>query len=77
MKRIKFYEYNIPFNYSQINNFAVNTHSKGEHIILLNNDIEIITPTWIEEMLMHSQRQEIGCVGAKLIIQMILFNMQV
>lgn len=65
-KRIKFYEYNVPFNYSQINNYAVNTHAKGEHIILLNNDIEIITSNWIEEMLMHSQRQEIGCVGVKL-----------
>ena len=64
--RIKFYEYNVPFNYSQINNYAVNTHAKGEHILLLNNDIEIITPKWIEEMLMHSQRKGIGCVGAKL-----------
>jgi glycosyltransferase involved in cell wall biosynthesis len=65
-KRIKFYEYNVPFNYSQINNFAVNNYVNGKHIILLNNDIEIITSNWIEEMLMHSQRQEIGCVGVKL-----------
>ena len=64
--RIKFYEYNVPFNYSQINNHAVEKYAKGEHIVLLNNDIEIITPNWIEEMLMHSQREEIGCVGAKL-----------
>ena len=64
--RVYFYEYNIPFNYSKINNYAVNTYAKGEHIILLNNDIEIITPNWIEELLMHSQRKEIGCVGAKL-----------
>lgn len=42
--RIKFYEYNVPFNYSDINNHAVNNYAKGEHIILLNNDIEIITP---------------------------------
>ena len=65
-KRIKFYEYNVPFNYSDINNHAVKKYAKGEHIILLNNDIEIITPKWIEEMLMHSQREEIGAVGAKL-----------
>ncbi|MCF6172210.1 MAG: glycosyltransferase [Campylobacteraceae bacterium] len=64
--RVKFYEYNIPFNYSDINNYAVKTYAKGEHIILLNNDIEIITSKWIEEMLMHSQRKEIGAVGAKL-----------
>lgn len=65
-KRIKFYELNIPFNYSKINNYAVNNYVTGEHIILLNNDIKIISSNWIEEMLMHSQREEIGCVGAKL-----------
>lgn len=64
--RIKFYEYNVPFNYSDINNYAVNNYVKGEQIILLNNDIEIITPEWIENMLEHSQRDEVGCVGAKL-----------
>ena len=64
--RIKFYEYNVPFNYSDINNYAVNSYAKGEHIILLNNDIEIITSSWIENMLQHSQKEEVGCVGAKL-----------
>ncbi|APW66495.1 hypothetical protein LPB137_11880 [Poseidonibacter parvus] len=64
--RIQFYEYNVPFNYSDINNHAVNTYANGEHILLLNNDIEIISERWIEEMLMHSQRKEVGCVGAKL-----------
>lgn len=64
--RIKFYEYNVPFNYSEINNYAVLEIAKGEQIILLNNDIDIITSNWIEEMLMHSQREEIGCVGVKL-----------
>jgi len=65
-KRVKFYEYNIPFNYSKINNYAVKNYAKGEHIILMNNDIEIITPNWIEEMLMFSQRDDMGVVGAKL-----------
>ena len=64
--RVKFYEYNVPFNYSDINNHAVNNYAKGEHIILLNNDIEIISAEWIENMLEHSQRDEVGCVGAKL-----------
>jgi len=64
--RIHFYEYNIPFNYAKINNYAVEHYAKGEHILLLNNDIEVITPDWIESMLEHSQRKEIGCVGAKL-----------
>ncbi len=53
------------FNYSAINNFGVK-FAKGEHYILLNNDVEIITPEWIEEMLMYSQREDIGAVGAML-----------
>ena len=65
-KRVNFYEYNVLFNYSQINNFAVTNYAKGEHVILLNNDIEIISENWIEEMLMYSQKQDVGCVGAKL-----------
>lgn len=53
------------FNYSAINNYGVR-FAKGEHYILLNNDIEIITPEWIEEMLMYSQRDDVGAVGAML-----------
>lgn len=64
--RVKFYEYNTEFNYADINNYAINTHAKGEHVLLLNNDIEVITPAWLEAMLEHSQREEVGCVGAKL-----------
>jgi GT2 family glycosyltransferase len=53
------------FNFSEINNFGVK-YTKGDYIILLNNDIEIISPSWIEEMLMLCQRPDIGAVGAKL-----------
>ena len=48
-----------------INNFAVK-QSKGEYIIFLNNDIEIITPNWIENMIQYAQREDVGIVGAKL-----------
>jgi glycosyltransferase involved in cell wall biosynthesis/SAM-dependent methyltransferase len=65
-KRINFYEYNVPFNYSDINNYAVNNFSNGQHIILLNNDVEIISPDWIESLLEFSQREDVGVVGAKL-----------
>jgi glycosyltransferase involved in cell wall biosynthesis/LmbE family N-acetylglucosaminyl deacetylase len=65
-KRISFYEYNVAFNYSKINNYAVNNYAKGDYIILLNNDIEIITEDWIEELLSFAQRKDIGAVGAKL-----------
>ncbi len=53
------------FNYSAINNFGVR-QSDGKYVILLNNDTEIISPEWIEEMLMFAQREDIGAVGAKL-----------
>ena len=64
--RVSFYEYNEEFNYAEINNYAVKTYAKGEHILLLNNDIEVISPDWIESMLEFSQREDVGCVGAKL-----------
>ncbi len=53
------------FNYSKINNYGAK-YCAGEHLILLNNDIEVISPEWIQEMLMYSQRKEVGAVGAKL-----------
>lgn len=53
------------FNYSAINNFGA-SHAKGDYFILLNNDIEIITAEWIEEMLGNCQRPEVGVVGARL-----------
>src|SRR5690606_34909047 len=54
-----------PFNYSAINNAAVKK-AKGEIIGLINNDIEVISPDWLSEMVSHAVRPEIGCVGAKL-----------
>lgn len=53
------------FNYSAINNFGVQ-QAMGKYIILLNNDTEIISPRWIEEMLMYAQRSDVGAVGVKL-----------
>lgn len=54
-----------PFNYAAINNFGAE-YAKGEYLILLNNDVEIITEDWIQEMLMYAQRPEVGAVGVKL-----------
>lgn len=53
------------FNYSAINNFGFK-EAKGDYVILLNNDVEIITKNWIEEMLMFAQRGDVGAVGAML-----------
>ncbi len=58
--------YNEPFNFSKINNFAL-TQAKGEFIIFLNDDTEVISSDWIERMLEHSQRPEVGAVGVKLL----------
>ncbi|HBB64537.1 MAG: family 2 glycosyl transferase [candidate division WS6 bacterium GW2011_GWC1_33_20] len=63
--KIKFVYWDKQFNYSAVNNFGVK-HAKGEYILLLNNDTEIITPSWIEGMLEHAQRKEVGAVGVKL-----------
>jgi GT2 family glycosyltransferase len=54
------------FNYSRINNVAVK-HSTGELVCLLNNDIEIINKNWLSEMVSIAIREEVGCVGAKLL----------
>ncbi len=64
--RISFYEHNIPYNNSKINNYAVKNYAKGEHIILLDSNIEIITHDWIECMLEYSQKEDIGAVGTLL-----------
>ncbi len=59
-------EYNKPFNFSAINNFAVH-HSRNEYVLLLNNDTEVIDPDWLSALLEHAQRPEVGAVGCKLI----------
>ena len=53
------------FNYSQIINFGVE-HAKGDYLLLLNNDTEVISPGFIEEMMGYLQRPDAGVVGAKL-----------
>ncbi|MBR0679526.1 glycosyltransferase family 2 protein [Roseomonas eburnea] len=54
------------FNYSRLNNLAV-TEARGEVLLLLNNDIEVIEPGWLREMVSQAMRPEIGAVGAKLL----------
>lgn len=63
--KIQVVTYEGKFNYSLVNNFGV-TFATGEYILLLNNDTEVITVNWLEELLMYAQREDVGAVGAKL-----------
>ncbi len=62
---IRIVRYEGRFNYSKICNLGV-ANAKGEYILLLNNDVQVITVNWLEEMLMYAQRSDVGAVGAKL-----------
>lgn len=63
--RITIVTYEGEFNYSAVNNLGVR-NAKGEYILLLNNDTQVITVNWMEELLMYAQRTDVGAVGAKL-----------
>lgn len=64
--RIRLLRWKKEFNYSAINNYGVR-HAKGEYLLFLNNDVTVITPGWIKEMLGVCQRPDTGAVGVKLI----------
>ncbi|MBI1423215.1 MAG: glycosyltransferase [Gammaproteobacteria bacterium] len=64
-KNIRSIRHKGEFNYSQLNNIAVQ-QAMGEYICLMNNDIEVISRDWLREMLSHAARKKVACVGAKL-----------
>jgi GT2 family glycosyltransferase len=55
-----------PFNFARLNNQAV-AEARGEYVLLLNNDMEVISPEWLTAMLEQAQRREVGAVGARLL----------
>lgn len=61
-KRCKVYEWNEPFNYSAVNNFG-RSKASGEYLVLLNNDTEVITPEWLEELVGVASQKGVGAVG--------------
>ena len=63
--RLAVVTYHGEFNYSAVNNLGV-SYAQGEYVLLLNNDTEVITVNWLEELLMYAQREDVGAVGAKL-----------
>ena len=64
-ERVRVVYWEKEFNYSAINNFGI-SYAKGEYILCLNNDITVISPDWLEELLANCQRPEVGIVGARL-----------
>jgi GT2 family glycosyltransferase len=64
-ERVRVMPYPHPFNYSGINNAAVRL-ARGSIVGLVNNDVEVISPGWLTEMVSWAQQPAIGCVGAKL-----------
>ena len=67
-KNIKVVTWDKEFNYSAINNFAVQS-AKGQYLLFLNNDTEVINKSAISEMLGCCMREEVGIVGAKLLYE--------
>ncbi|MHB1058739.1 MAG: glycosyltransferase family 2 protein [Rhodanobacter sp.] len=63
--KVRVRKHDQPFNYSSINNDAV-SDCRGELICLLNNDVEVITPDWLEELASQALRPHVGAVGAML-----------
>ncbi|HEY3323597.1 MAG TPA: glycosyltransferase [Planctomycetota bacterium] len=58
--------YSEPFNWSRVNNLGA-THAKGSHLLFLNDDMELISPDWLQALLEFSQVPEIGAVGGRLL----------
>ncbi|MCR4599592.1 MAG: glycosyltransferase family 2 protein [Acetatifactor sp.] len=63
--KVKIVTFEGKFNYSAVNNMGV-SKAEGEYVLLLNNDTQVITANWLEELLMYAQREDVGAVGAKL-----------
>jgi GT2 family glycosyltransferase len=55
-----------PFNYAAVNNYGA-AQARGDVLLFLNNDVEAINPDWLEWMVKHALRPEVGAVGAKLL----------
>jgi GT2 family glycosyltransferase len=64
--RIRIVRYDVPFNFSAINNYAASL-ATGDYLLFLNNDTEALSQGWIEAMVEQAQRKPIGAVGALLL----------
>lgn len=64
--RVKVLPFPHPYNFSTMNNFAVE-HAAGDYLLLLNNDTQVIQPNWLHHMMGQAQRADVGAVGCRLI----------
>ncbi|MEN9799828.1 MAG: hypothetical protein RL653_3525 [Pseudomonadota bacterium] len=64
--RVRKLEWNHPFNYSAINNFGAR-HARGDLLVFLNNDVEVVDPGWLDELVSQAQRPDVGAVGPLLL----------
>jgi glycosyltransferase involved in cell wall biosynthesis/SAM-dependent methyltransferase len=64
--RVRVLRYDQPFNYSALHNWVV-PQLEGDMLLVLNNDTEVISPDWIESLVEHAQRPEVGVVGCRLL----------
>lgn len=63
--KVRVLSYPEPFNFAAMNNFAAR-QARGSILGLVNNDIEVISPNWLQDMVQHAVRAEVGAVGAQL-----------
>jgi len=63
---VRVVERDVPFNFSALNNHAVDL-AESDYVLLLNDDTEVVSRDWIQAMLEHAQRPEVGVVGARLL----------
>lgn len=66
MAKVRLLEYDFPFNYSRVNNFAA-SKADGPILVFLNDDTQVMTPGWLETMLTHLSLPTVGAVGPKLL----------
>lgn len=64
-ERLRIVPYSETFNFARKINVGV-LHARGDHLVILNDDTEVITPEWIESLLMFARDPAVGAVGAKL-----------
>ena len=65
-KNFRVLDANFEFNYSRLNNYAVK-ETKSDFIVLMNNDVEVISPDWLTKMIGYAAQDHVGAVGAKLL----------